>query len=108
MNIKNLATRIYESNKEAGWHDSPRYALEMHMLIVTEVAEASECVRNKEPEVWHTEEGKPCGEAIEMADVLIRTLDYMQSRGWNIEQLLLEKLAYNKTRGASWRQKKLL
>jgi NTP pyrophosphatase (non-canonical NTP hydrolase) len=99
MKIKALATLIHESSKEAGWYNEPRTPLEFHMLIVSEVAEATEAVRNNKPPVYHDAKGKPEGEAVELADALIRILDYMEYKEWPIEQIILDKLKYNKTRG---------
>jgi hypothetical protein len=41
---------------------------------------------------------KPTGVDAELADVLIRVLDIMYSRGVNIDMLVREKMAYNETR----------
>jgi hypothetical protein len=97
------------------------------MLIVTEVAEMTEEIREGNPDVYVEQDGvkipielpeipsfiltengntpeekmtfrKPEGEAIELADVLIRCLDYAGSKGWDVDALVRTKLEYNKTR----------
>ena len=42
---------------------------------------------------------KPEGVDIELIDALIRLLDLLGSRGVDVDELLKQKLAYNKTRG---------
>lgn len=97
LGLNDLANDIYLINKSKGWHDKERTALENHMLIVTEVAEATEEVRNGKSE-YYLKNGKPEGEAAEIADVIIRCLDYSMAKKWDIEKIVNEKLAYNKTR----------
>lgn len=50
--MNNLVREIYEANKSKGWWDSPRSPLEIHMLICTEIAEATEEVRKNSPDVY--------------------------------------------------------
>lgn len=46
---------------------------------------------------WNVE-SKPEGEAIELADAVIRIADYFGERGWDLEQAIKLKMAYNKIR----------
>jgi NTP pyrophosphatase (non-canonical NTP hydrolase) len=99
--IKQWQQEVHKLAVEKGWYsdDVPnRTPLEMHMLIVSEVAEATEAVRNGEPSVCYEESGKPAGELIELADAVIRILDYCQSRGFDLEQAIEIKHSFNKTR----------
>jgi len=51
---------------------------------------------------WSTippEYAKPEGIPSEMADIVIRVLDFCHRHQINLEEVLLEKLAYNQTRG---------
>jgi hypothetical protein len=99
LNAHNCAVRH-------GWYESERSALEIHALIHSEIAEATECVRNGESPVWvknvptqeHTLFGKPEGEAVELADALIRILDHASARGWDMDKIVADKMAYNETR----------
>lgn len=95
------------------------------MLIVTEVSEAMEDYRKgHSPKVWWYESkdgrmigqdhedyidqegdgpmlpppGKPCGVPSEIADVIIRALDFCGRFGIDIECMVEEKIAYNATR----------
>lgn len=58
------------------------------MLIVTEVSEVMEAVRDGDKE--HEEE--------ELADVIIRVLDYSAWRGFSMERAVVNKMAKNRER----------
>lgn len=99
MNIQELVGEAHEQAKKSGWHDGePRHPLVFHMLMVSELAEASEQVRINAPDFWLSELGKPEGELAELADVIIRIADYAGSRGWDLDRAIREKLDYNRTR----------
>jgi len=44
-NLNELATRIHENNKAAGWWDIPRPRVQTAWLVITELAEATEAER---------------------------------------------------------------
>lgn len=97
--LHELQKEIHEVAKASGWWDgTPRSPLEIFMLAVSELSEAVEDVRAGNPE-FYKEGEKPCGEAIEVADCIIRLLDYAGYRGWDMEELIRVKVAYNATRG---------
>lgn len=98
--LAELAINIHSANKQKGWYDDeqPRHPAVFHMLIVSEIAEATEAVRNNEPDFWIDESGKPQGEAVELADAFIRILDYVGYKKWDLDEIVKAKLAYNKTR----------
>lgn len=124
MSVNNWCREVHEYAKEKGWWDgTPRTALEIHMLCVSEIAEATEAVREKKPDVYvHNLDGsvaevthmapesfvrtdgetstqlKVEGEATELADCVIRIFDYFGYKGWDLEAILQAKHAYNKTR----------
>jgi NTP pyrophosphatase (non-canonical NTP hydrolase) len=70
------------------------------MLMVSELSEAMEELRSGHDrnEVYYSETGKPEGVPIELADCLIRILDYCGQWGIDIDMAVAEKMAYNKTR----------
>jgi hypothetical protein len=112
---------VYANAKEKGWYNEERETGTMHMLMVSEVAEATEASRAGKPPVYlydkvtHSElpvnnhilqtaidnpsaDIKPEGEAVELADCVISVMDYFAHKGWNLEQTIALKHSYNKTR----------
>jgi len=55
-------------------------------------------VRNSTDSVYFGPSGKPEGEAIELADAVIRIMDYCEFVGIDLEQAIQLKHEYNKTR----------
>lgn len=101
MRLNEMRDRAYQNAVIKGWWPGDRSAHEMQMLMVSEIAEATEEVRSNRPSVWFAshrepttiEAGllraasgvKPEGEAIEIGDLLIRIGDYFGHRGWDLE-----------------------
>lgn len=98
MSLNKLAKLIHSDNVKKGFYDAPLKPLEIHMLICSEVAEASESVRDQLPAFYTDISGKPQGELTELADALIRILDYAAYKKWDMDTAVTEKLAYNRTR----------
>jgi NTP pyrophosphatase (non-canonical NTP hydrolase) len=97
--IRELQKEIHSLAREKGWWDAERSPLEIHMLIVSEVAEATEAVRaGMHPLTTNMMTGKPEGERSELADVVIRILDYYEHRGWNLGDDIELKHSFNKNR----------
>ena len=97
MEINELVKQMHETSKEKGWYDKPRSALEIHALIHSEVAEATEEVRKGNP-ASYIKDGKPEGELIELADAVIRIFDWCGFNNWDLEEALRIKMEYNRTR----------
>ena len=99
MTVNELVQRAHERAKKSGWWDPAKSPVECHMLMVSELAEATEEVRKSNPDVYIDNiTGKPEGEAIELADCIIRIADYCGYKGWDLEQLLIAKMDFNDTR----------
>lgn len=116
--LNDLSKKAYEAAKAKGWHEAPRTALECHMLIVSEIAEATEEARFPgRPPIYRTAytnggnprycppgtpgflpPSKPEGELIELADAVIRILDYCGSKDWDLEEAIRIKMEFNETR----------
>lgn len=97
--INELAARIHKANHK-WWHDKEGVPLERNrgellMLIVSEVSEAMEGERCSlmDTKLPH----RPMAE-VELADAMIRILDYAAGFGYDIGGALVEKMAYNAVR----------
>lgn len=88
MTVDELVREAHGTAIDKGWWIYPRTALEIHALIHSEVAEATEAARD----------GKTGLQLEELADVIIRIADYCGYRQWDLAQALDVKLAHNKTR----------
>jgi NTP pyrophosphatase (non-canonical NTP hydrolase) len=94
--VTRLQEAIHRTAVEHGWWDQKRPIGEVLMLAVTELAEAMEAHR----------EGNPDSEKIagfskveeELADTIIRILDFAGGVGYDIDGALRAKMAYNETR----------
>lgn len=78
---------IYQAAVEKGWYEVTPKPLERHMLMLSEIAEATEEVRDHKDSYYEVN-GKPEGEATEMADVLIRIFDYVGYAKINFPEFL--------------------
>jgi NTP pyrophosphatase (non-canonical NTP hydrolase) len=112
MTINDMMSKIHEDNVERGWWDGFKFPLDVQSqkdrsvvieklcLVHSELSEALEDVRHGHPLGGvHYEITKPCGFPTEIADAIIRLLDLAAVCGIDMETVILEKLAYNRTRG---------
>jgi len=96
MTIGKLQEKVHRIAVEHGWWDNQRSTGEALMLIVTELAEAMEAYRI----------GNPQSDVIpgfsrleeELADVIIRVLDFAGGTGLDLEGAIESKVSYNETR----------
>lgn len=93
--FKELQYCIHKQNKEMGWWDNPREDGTLLCLIHSEISEAMEGNRKNLMDD-HLPYRKM--EEVELADAVIRILDYAQAKGYDIGTALLEKVEYNRTR----------
>lgn len=83
---------------EKGWIDD-RGVGDLMMLMVTELAEAYEEYRDwHEPAEIRIVAGKPEGIPIELADVVIRILSFCGKFEIDLQEAVLQKMAFNETR----------
>lgn len=97
MTINEIAKDIHANAVEHGWWDDERTFGEIIALCHSELSEALEAYRKREPLIW-LNDGKPDGIAVEMIDCIIRILDYLAKEDLDIEYILAVKHAYNQTR----------
>ena len=96
MTIDALQRAVHQTAAEHGWWDQARPIGEVLMLVVTELAEAMEAYRSGD-----TGSGKIPGFSKveeELADAIIRILDFAGGHDLNIADALTAKMEYNETR----------
>jgi len=100
MKLNDLALEIHRASIAKGfWDCGPHNDSEKIMLIVCELAEVVEEFRKKDKTaIYATTDGVPHGPLIEMADAMMRMLDFCARKDWNIEEAIKMKMAYNKSR----------
>ncbi len=96
-----VATMIHETAEKKGFWGEPyvpeaRPDSECIVLIISELTEALEGLRKGNPPDEHLPHRKSA--EVELADAIIRIMDYGQARDWNVAEALFDKLEFNKTR----------
>lgn len=86
--INKLCKEAFETAKSKGWHDEPREMGTLLALIHAEVSEALEADRKKDHDNF----------VEELADVCIRIFDLCGSLNIDLENAILKKMEYNKSR----------
>ena len=123
MTLYDWAREIHANAVDKGWWETDRPLPEILMLCVSELAEALEAYRIGAPDECITCTADPTGEnciesaccffqqgkcvdgkqkpngiAVEMADCIIRILDYAGRMGWDMDGIVAAKHEYNKNR----------
>lgn len=121
--MNELAKEIHEVAVAHGWWDNPPSFPEVIALCHSELSEALEEYRGERTMIWYTCQSggaicdpdgcgdwngteceidsrsqKPEGIAVEMADCIIRILDWCAHEGIDIDAIVRVKHEYNKTR----------
>lgn len=118
--IDRLQTAVYHTAFQHGWWDGGEGQTfgEKVVLMHSELSEALESYRNREPVLWYKypgyagyapaphelrpeikgELGKPEGVAAEFADVIIRIMDYCEHADIPLAEALIRKARFNDTR----------
>lgn len=92
MNLNEYGREIFMIAEDHGFHNHidarTAYKVMKLALISTEVSEAIEELRN----------GDSKAHAKEVADIIIRALDYAYEIGMNIDQVVFDKIERNRSR----------
>jgi NTP pyrophosphatase (non-canonical NTP hydrolase) len=96
MEISQVQREVHRTAVEHGWWDRPRSVGEILMLMVTELSEVMEAYRSGNPQSLKTPGFSQMEE--ELADVVIRLLDFAGRHDLDIEGALRAKMNYNETR----------
>lgn len=100
LHIEMIQHEAHMTAKRNGWWDEPSEPGTKLMLIVSELAEALEELRDEHAmqEIRFGPDGKPEGFTVELADAIIRICDMCGGYNLPLARALLVKLKYNETR----------
>jgi len=100
--INELRDKCYQASKQGGWHTNletgellERNKAEMLCLIHSEISEAMEGERKNLMDDHLP--NRPMAE-VELADAVIRIMDYAGRWGYDIGGAIIDKMEYNKNR----------
>jgi NTP pyrophosphatase (non-canonical NTP hydrolase) len=91
-----IQKHIHATAKSKGWWDKERNDGEMIALIHSELSEALEALRHGNPPDDKIPEFS--GLEAELADAVIRIMDYAGGRGLDVAGALVKKIEFNETR----------
>jgi hypothetical protein len=96
IHFKDLQKEVHNTAKAKGWWDKERNDGELIALMHSELSETLEALRN--PLVIDSHIPEFYAVEAELADVIIRIMDFAEARKLNIARAIVAKAEYNKGR----------
>lgn len=88
--FKEMQVKVFNQNKAVGWHDTPRTFAQEITLIHSEISEATEGLRKR---LKDDKLPKYPMYIVELADTIIRCLDYLGKQKYSWEQEMSNPVA---------------
>lgn len=90
-----MSSIVHETAVDKGWWEDDRSDGECIALIHSEVSEVLEALRKGNPQSQKTTSTEA---EEELADIIIRIMDFAQKKKFDVSGSIIKKMAYNQTR----------
>lgn len=98
-NFEDLQKRAHQISRSKGWWDNDDRSFgDFCALFHSEISEAFEAYRDRGYDYCIGDDGKPEGVYDELADTIIRIMDFCESQGVFLADIIQNKMNYNETR----------
>ena len=97
VDLSKFIEEVHNNAVDKGFHDEYHSHGDYISLMHSELSESLEEFRKRNSMIYY-DDGKPEGVAVELADCVLRIFDWAGMMGVDLEKVLIEKHAYNKTR----------